>query len=168
MSNNKNILILNTGGTFNKVYNEIDGKLEVPRNNKAIENILESAKIINYNLKGLLYKDSLEINDNDRKELQNVIEKSKYKKILIIHGTDTMDKTAKYLSKHLNNKTVILTGAMVPFSIDSIEATSNFMLALGALSMKKEDNIYIAMHGNIKQYTKIKKNRDLGVFECQK
>ena len=168
MSNNKNILILNTGGTFNKVYNEIDGKLEVPRNNKAIENILESAKIINYNLKGLLYKDSLEINDNDRKELQNVIEKSKYKKILIIHGTDTMDKTAKYLSKHLKNKTVILTGAMVPFSIDSIEATSNFMLALGALSMKKEDNIYIAMHGNIKQYTKIKKNRDLGVFECQK
>jgi len=168
VSNNKNILILNTGGTFNKVYNEIDGKLEVPRNNKAIENILESAKIINYNLKGLLYKDSLEINDNDRKELQNVIEKSKYKKILIIHGTDTMDKTAKYLSKHLNNKTVILTGAMVPFSIDSIEATSNFMLALGALSMKKEDNIYIAMHGNIKQYTKIKKNRDLGVFECQK
>jgi L-asparaginase len=57
---------------------------------------------------------------------------------------------------------------MVPFSLDEIEATSNLMLAFGYISSKNKKNIYIAMHGNIKKYNKILKNRTLGVFECQK
>ncbi len=168
MSKNKKILILNTGGTFSKTYDEINGNLVVPIHNKAIEEILGKSKISNCIVSGLIYKDSLNITQRDRILLKNQIKKSNHKKIIIIHGTDTMDKTAKYLAKHIKNKTIILTGAMVPFSLDEIEATSNLMLAFGYISSKNKKNIYIAMHGNIKKYNKILKNRTLGVFECQK
>lgn len=168
MSKNKNILILNTGGTFSKIYNDIDGNLAVPNHNKAVETILKNSKISNCTVNGLIYKDSLNINQTDRVLLKNQIKKSNYEKIIIIHGTDTMDKTAKYLAKHITNKTIILTGSMVPFSLDKVEATSNFMLAFGYILSNNKNNIYIAMHGNVKKYNKIVKNRILGVFECLK
>ena len=168
MSKNKNILILNTGGTFNKIYDEILGELFVPNNNVAIESIIKHSKINNCIVDGLIYKDSLDINKLDRELLKEYIQMSNYDKIIIIHGTDTMDKTAKFLSKYIKNKTVILTGSMVPFSINTIEATSNLLLALGFISTAKKHNIYISMHGYVKKYNKISKNRTLGVFECQK
>ena len=168
MSKNTNILILNTGGTFNKIYDEFNGNLIVPKNNYAVNKILLNSKINKCKVKGLIYKDSLEINVEDRKLLKRYIISSKYKKIIIIHGTDTMDETAKYLDKNIKNKEIILTGAMVPFSVNQIEATSNLMLAYGYLSHKLKAGIYISMHGNIRNYKKIKKNRTLGVFECQK
>ena len=168
MSKNKNILILNIGGTFSKTYGEINGKLIVPIHNNAVQIILEKSKISNCKVDGLIHKDSLDIDQKDRVLLKNQIEKSDYEKIIVIHGTDTMSKTAKYLAKYIKNKTIILTGAMVPFSIDNIEATSNLMLAFGYISSSNKNNIYIAMHGNVKKYNKIKKNRILGVFECLK
>ena len=168
MSKNKNILILNTGGTFNKVYDEINGKLIVPQNNNAIESILKNSKMDNYNLEGLIYKDSLDINKLDREILKNKILNSTYEKIIIVHGTDTMDKTAQYLSKYIRNKTIILTGAMIPFYINNLEATSNLMSAFGYILSCKKKNIYIAMHGHVQKFNKIKKNRVLGVFECLK
>jgi len=168
VSNKKKILILNTGGTFNKIYREIDGDLIVSQNNDFINDILSYSKIKNCIVEGLLYKDSLEINKKDREILRDYILHSPYKKILLIHGTDTMDKTAKYLSKYIKTKIVILTGSMIPYSINTVEATANFTLALGSLLEKKKNNIYIAMHGNVKRYKNIKKNRELGIFECQK
>jgi L-asparaginase len=162
------ILIINTGGTFNKIYNEIKGKLIVPKNNIAIENILKLSKISNYHIKGMIYKDSLEITSEDRDKLVSYIQQSKYKKIIIVHGTDTIDQTAKYIAKRVLDKKIVLTAAMKPFSIDPIEATSNFMLAYGFLSsLEVKNNIYISMHGNIKKYTKIKKNYKKGIFECR-
>lgn len=166
----KEILILNTGGTFNKVYNPINGQLEVSQNNYAVEKIFENFLKTNNNIKiqGLLFKDSLEMTKEDRSILVNVIKNAKEKKIIIVHGTDTMDLTAQYIDKHITNKEIILVGTMVPFSIEPIEATANLCSAYGVLQKSIQDGVYICMHGHIKKHHKIYKNREIGVFECQK
>lgn len=161
------MLILNTGGTFNKVYNQITGELKVPKDNLAIESIMKFSKIDYCDIKGMIFKDSLDITKEDRKHLVKYLQWTHYDKIVIIHGTDTMDKTAQFLSEHITNKQIVLTGAMVPFSINSIEATANLMQAIGFLQTKQKNNIYIAMHGNVVKYNKIFKNRKIGLFECR-
>ena len=167
MDKNKNILILNSGGTFNKFYDPITGKLDVVQNNRYIKKIFNRSKIDNIDINGILYKDSLDINNDDRKKIVDFIATKKYKKIIIIHGTDTMDKTAEYLAKYFLDKTIILTGAMVPFSIDEIEATSNLMLALGYIKATSQNGVFIAMHGLVESFKKIKKDRSKGIFICQ-
>ena len=140
----------------------------VPIHNEAIDSILDNSKINHCKVDGLIYKDSLDITNKDRISLKNYLLKCSYKKVIIVHGTDTMDKTAHYLSKHIKHKKIILTGAMIPFSLGTIEASSNLMLAIGYIQSKIKQNIYISMHGHVKKYNKIRKNRSLGVFECQK
>jgi len=90
--------------------------------------------------------------------------------VVIVHGTDTMDKSAKALDAWLgrsHDKRVVLTGAMVPFSIDPVEATANLALAVSAVRFL-EPGVYIAMHGMVLPYDQIKKNRELGIFEAVK
>ncbi|ACZ11478.1 asparaginase domain-containing protein [Sulfurospirillum deleyianum] len=159
------ILILNTGGTFNKRYNPLRGELEVPKDSNAIESILHHCSNTHYTLRSILHKDSLEMNDADRAHIAHTIQTSTSHKILIVHGTDTMDQTARFLALHVKEKCVILTGAMVPFSIDTTEATANFMFALGALHVTEKKGIYIAMHGAIAEHSHLYKNREKGIFE---
>ena len=161
----KKILIINTGGTFNKRYNPLTGELEVPVDSKALENILQYFHNLNYEIKNILHKDSLDMQDNDRKEIVDLIKHSPQSRVLIIHGTDTMDKTAEYLEKHIENKKIILTGAMVPFSIDTIEANANLSMAIGSLVCDMKNGIYIAMHGLIDDHKSVYKNRKKGLFE---
>jgi len=165
---NDKFLVLNTGGTFNKIYNDITGELVVSKNNNfMIKSILKFSKIDRVTIKSIIHKDSLDMNKKDRKKIIKYIERSKSQYIIIIHGTDTMEKTAKFINKHIKNKVIILTGAMVPYSIDKVEATANFSLAMGFLQGKKiKNDVYIAMHGKVKKYNKIYKNRELGIFEC--
>ena len=165
MNNSNKILILNTGGTFNKIYDEKLGQLIVPKNNNAISKLLKISKIKNITIDGIIYKDSLDITNKDRKELVDYINSYNYEKIIIIHGTDTMNLTAIYLAKKIKHKQIIITGSMKPFSIDPIESVSNFMSAYGFLNSCKKNNIYISMHGLIKKHNKIKKNKKLGIFE---
>ncbi|MBP6498083.1 MAG: asparaginase, partial [Campylobacteraceae bacterium] len=113
------ILIINTGGTFNKIYNPLKGELEVPKDGIAPEAILRYFYNTTYDLINLIHKDSLEMNEDDRILMMETIERSSASKVLIIHGTDTMDVTAQFLSLHVKHKVVVLTGAMVPFSIDT-------------------------------------------------
>ncbi|PHO12400.1 asparaginase [Malaciobacter marinus] len=162
------LLVINTGGTFNKKYNEQTGTLDVAKDNKAILDILENCARgnLNIDIKGIIFKDSLKINTNDREEIINEI--GKYDKILIVHGTDTMDETAKYIEKRVKDKFIVLTGAMHPYSIDKIEATSNFMIGLSFLNTNDTKGVYISMHGLVKESAKLFKNRDLGIFQCQK
>lgn len=161
------LLILNTGGTFNKVYNPLKGELEVPKDAKAPEAILRYFYNTSYQLINIIHKDSLEMNDEDRALILHHVEQTEAAKILIIHGTDTMDITATFLDLHVKHKMVLLTGAMVPFSIDSIEATANLSMALGALQEGKERGIYIAMHGLVAKHDAIYKNREKGIFELR-
>jgi len=164
-----NITILNTGGTFNKIYDPIIGKLIVPKHNKSIKIILNNFIKSNKKpkIKGLIFKDSLEFTTKDRDKIIKRISKSKSNKIIIIHGTDTIDLTAKHIQKRINNKIIILTGAMQPFSIEPIEATANLCSAYGYIQSCNKNGIYISMNGQIQPYNKIKKDRIAGVFKCQ-
>ena len=162
------LLIINTGGTFNKRYNLLSGELEVPCDNSAIEAILTHAPNLSYEIISPVYKDSLEMTQDDRALIAQAIKNSPLDKIIIVHGTDTMDQTAAYLAMHIQDKTILLTGAMMPFSIDPIEATSNLMLAIGNLQKNEEKGLYIAMHGIVMSHEKIYKNRTKGIFQVHK
>jgi len=159
----KRTLIINTGGTFNKIYDPVRGDLRVDKGSRALEQIVSKwlckLKIVN-----IIGKDSLEISNHDRLELLATVSHSSYQRIIIIHGTDTMDITAAYLDDADLKKKIILTGAMVPYSIDPVEATANLCSAYGYISTIKEEGIYIAMNGVMDTYKKVKKDRKLGKF----
>lgn len=161
------MLILNSGGTFNKRYNPISGELEVPYDNYAIEKILDSVDV-DYDLAGVVYKDSLEMDVNDRKMLANIIMESKDDKFIIIHGTDTIHETAEFLSEIFDDRKIVLTGSMKPFEIDNIEATLNLGIAIGFLKSEVENNVYICMNGHHGMWDTIEKNRAKGKFELVK
>ena len=160
----KKILVINTGGTFNKVYNPLTGNLDIEPTGKALHNIskhwLTELTIIN-----IIGKDSLDINSNDRETIVKTIKKHNEQTIIIVHGTDTMDVTADYLHRADLNKEIILTGAMVPYSIDPIEATANFCSAYGYINATDKRGVYISMNGVIKDYTSVIKNKEKGYFE---
>jgi L-asparaginase len=162
------IFILNVGGTFNKVYNEQTGELNVQKNNHNIQTILDKAfrGNIAYRLKGALFKDSLGMSDEDRQTVLKMIKK--HDKVLIVHGTDTIDKTAQTLAPYCKDKTVVLTGAMQPYSIDCIEAVANFSTAMQFLNMSKAKGVFIGMHGLVLKHNKMIKNRKKGIFQCKK
>ena len=158
------MLILNSGGTFNKRYNPQTGELDVPYDNYAIEKILESYTP-KYDLAGVVYKDSLEMDNNDRKMLTNIIMESTDDSFIIVHGTDTMDKTAEFLDAVFEDRKIVLVGSMKPFEIESIEASLNLGIAIGFLKAQPQNGVYISMSGHISAWDMIVKNRGKGQFE---
>jgi len=158
------MLILNTGGTFNKRYNPLNGELEVPFDNWAIEDILENVNF-GYNLAGIVYKDSLDMQTSDRKMIADIILHSKEDTFIIVHGTDTMHITAEFLDEIFDNKKIILTGAMKPYELQKSEASLNLGIALGYARAEIKNGVYICMSGFIENWKKINKNRDIGKFE---
>ncbi|WP_281950378.1 asparaginase domain-containing protein [Nitrosophilus kaiyonis] len=159
------ITIINTGGTFNKRYDPVIGKLIVPKDNLAVEKILEAfCNNFKYELKGIIFKDSLDMDEKDREILLENIKNSDSKKIIVIHGTDTMDKSAEFVAKNIKDKCIVFTGAMKPFSINQVEATANFTLALSKILLDFEEGVFIAMHSLVLPYNKIYKNRKIGKF----
>jgi len=158
------MLVLNSGGTFNKRYNKFNGELEVPYDNYAIEKILDSFSA-DYSLAGVVYKDSLEMDMDDRKIIANIINESKERFFILIHGTDTMEITAEFLSEIFDDRVIILTGAMEPLEINPIEATLNLGIAIGFSNANVENGVYISMSGYVKPWNNLVKNRDIGKFE---
>jgi len=157
------MLILNTGGTFNKKYNPIAGELYVPSDNSAIEKIIASL-CVNIRIHGILHKDSLEMNESDRSQLCEEIVNAKEEIVIVVHGTDTMDQSAVKVAQLGLDKTVVFTGAMVPFSVDPIEATANLAMAIGYATNCKS-GVYIVMQGVCGEYDTIIKNKAAGKFE---
>ncbi len=157
------MLLLNCGGTFNKRYNHITGELEVPVDNFAIERILESF-YNDINLAGAVYKDSLDMTLDDRKQIADILFHSNEKKFVLVHGTDTMDKTAEFLDEIFDDRVIVLTGAMRPFEIDNVEASLNLGLAIGFVQSCETNGVYICMNGFIKRWNKIKKDKNQGRF----
>ena len=157
------ILIISTGGTFNKHYNPINGTLEIDKTSSALQEIA-SKWLTEFEILNIIGKDSLEMTNHDRLELLSTIHQSDYNKIIIVHGTDTMDITAEYLADAELEKTIVLTGAMVPYSIDPVEATSNLASAYGYLNALEKEGVFIAMNGVMGNYDKVKKNRKEGRF----
>lgn len=157
------MLILNTGGTFNKRYDPIKGELFVPKDNRAVEAVLKSL-VIDIPLQGILHKDSLEMDNHDRSLLAQTITQSNEKIIIVVHGTDTMDLSAEYLASLSLDKVVVFTGAMVPFSIDLVEATANLSMAIG-YAHNADIGVHIVMQGVCGEYNTVRKNRAFGRFE---
>ena len=157
------ILIINTGGTFNKIYHPVTGELKVDKTSTTLEEMARKW-LTDFQIINIIGKDSLEMTSHDRLELLATIHQAQDEKIIVVHGTDTMHVTAEYLADADLEKQIVLTGAMVPYSIDPVEATANFASAYGSLHTSKQDGIYIAMHGLVDTYDKIIKDRKAGRF----
>ena len=163
----KKILIINTGGTFNKVYNPLTGNLDIEATGEAIKAIAKHA-LTTFKIKNIIGKDSLDMTDEDREVIVKVIKNTKREHIIIVHGTDTIDITADYIAKKRIKKKIILTGAMVPHSVNPIESTFNLASSFGYLQNIKKGGVYISMNGIIKDYKRVVKNKEKGYFEKSK
>jgi len=157
------ILIISTGGTFNKVYNPKTGNLDIDKSSHALKTIA-SKWLCDFEILNIIDKDSLEMTNHDRLELLSTIHQSNYHDIIIVHGTDTMDVTAEYLADAELEKSIVLTGAMIPYSIDATEATANLASAYGYLSALEKRGVFIVMNGVFGSYENVKKNRKEGRF----
>lgn len=152
-----------TGGTFDKEYNEIKGELFFKDTH--VPEMLKMGRCkVQIDIRTLMMIDSLDMNEDDRKIILENCKNSKENKILITHGTDTMIDTAKVLASQINNKTIVLTGAMVPYKFGSSDGLFNLGSAL-AFVQTLPNGVYIAMNGKYFQWNKVKKNRYLGEFE---
>lgn len=154
------IQVLATGGTIDKVYNPITGNLEF--NTTHFPELIKIAKVDNIQIDVIFLKDSLDILQDGREQIFDFCQNSKYDKIIIAHGTDTIVETAKKLST-IKNKTIILFGAMIPYSIKGSDALFNFGFTTAYIQIL-EDGIYIAMNGKIFDFDKVQKDKKLGKF----
>ena len=160
------IKIFVTGGTFDKEYNEISGELYF--NNTHVREILDLGRAqVDVKIKELMLLDSLDMTNQHRITiLENCIQTND-EKIIITHGTDTMVKTAKYLAKANLKKTIVLTGAMIPYKFGSSDGLFNLGCALAFVQSLKS-GVYIAMNGKVFDWDKVVKNKTTGKFEKTK
>jgi len=161
---NKTIKIISCGGTFEKIYDPISGNLTF--NQSGIADLIKRSRISEkITLNNIMLIDSLDMTDKHRKKIAKAVFDSEEKKILLIHGTDTMVETAKELAKSIkDNKTIVITGAMIPASIKNSDAPFNFGFSIAALHLLKS-GVWITMNGTIFQHDEVKKNIQKGIFE---
>jgi L-asparaginase len=158
-----NIRILVTGGTFDKEYNELDGTLFFKETH--VHEMLKLARSkLKINISTLMMIDSLDMTDADRKIIIEKCKKTKEDKILITHGTDTMIETAKVLASSIKNKTIVLTGAMIPYKFGSSDGLFNLGSSL-AFVQTLPPGVYISMNGKYFRWDNVNKNNQTGMFE---
>ena len=152
-----------TGGTFDKEYNELDGKLFFKDTH--LPEMLKLGRCkVPAEIRTLMLVDSLEMTDADRQIIVEQCRKCKEDRIVITHGTDTMEETARVLGKSITDKTIILTGAMVPYKFGSSDGLFNLGSAL-AFAESLPYGIYVAMNGRCFMWDNVKKNKKTGEFE---
>ena len=157
------IKILITGGTFDKEYDELNGKLFFKDTHlPEILKLGRSNLVVSINT--LMMIDSLEMTDVNREVIISHCKHCAEEKIIITHGTDTMDITAQQLGKANLNKTIVLTGAMVPYKFGSSDGLFNMGSAL-AFVQTLPKGVYVAMNGKYFLYDNVRKNKASGVFE---
>ena len=156
------IAILTTGGTFDKIY--FDANSEYSIGEPCISSILDEGNVMSdYRVQSILKKDSLDITHNEREIIKKSVIECEEESIIITHGTDTMVETAKFL-EDIEEKTIVLTGAMQPARFKKTDAIFNSGFAYAA-ALSLENGIYIAMSGQIFNSNNVRKNIDLGKFE---
>ncbi len=157
------IKVFVTGGTFDKEYNEIEGKLYFKDTHVSEMLSLGRCKV-EIDLQTLMLKDSLDLSDADRQHIIDQCRKTRAEKIVITHGTDTMELTARALGKAALGKTVILTGAMIPYKFGSSDGLFNLGSALAFAETLPAD-VFIAMNGRYFHWDNVRKNKKTGEFE---
>ncbi len=157
------IRIFVTGGTFDKEYNELSGELFFKETH-----LYEMLKLgrcgLIFGIRTLMMIDSLEMTDSDRKMILENCIRADENKIVITHGTDTMVETARFLAGFVKDKTILLTGAMVPYKFGSSDGLFNLGSAL-AFVQTLPHGVYIAMNGKYFNWDNARKNKKTGVFE---
>ena len=157
------IRVFITGGTFDKEYNEITGQLYF--NDTHMHDLLEMGRSkVKVEIRTLMMVDSLEMTDEDRELIAYQCEQCDEKQIVITHGTDTMSDTAKVLGKKIRDKTIILTGAMIPIKFGSSDGLFNLGSAL-AFVQTLPPGVYVAMNGRYFNWDNVQKNKQTGIFE---
>ena len=157
------ILIFITGGTFDKEYNEITGQLFFKDTH--MKELLDKGRSkLPVKIRTLMMIDSLEMTAADRELIVHQCNAATENKIVITHGTDTMAETAAQLAGKINNKTIILTGAMIPIKFGSSDGLFNLGSAL-AFVQALPAGVYVAMNGRYFNWDNVRKNKQTGIFE---
>ena len=153
-----------TGGTFDKEYDEIHGMLEF-RDTHLPEMLDMGRSRLEVRVRTLMMVDSLDMTDADRELIASNCRDVPEANIVITHGTDTMVLTARVLAEHVPDKTIVLTGAMIPIAFGSSDGLFNLGGALSVVQVLPP-GVYVAMNGRIFDWDNVEKNRDTGVFEA--
>ena len=157
------IRIFITGGTFDKEYNELDGKLFFKDTH--LPEMLKLGRCkVPVEIRTLMLVDSLEMTDADRQIIIEQCRKCREDRIVITHGTDTMEETARVLGQAQLGKTIVITGAMVPYKFGSSDGLFNLGSAL-AFAQTLSSGVYVAMNGRYFEWNNVRKNRKTGEFE---
>lgn len=157
------VRILVTGGTFDKEYDELEGKLYF--RDTHLPEMFELGRCkAKVDIRTLMMVDSLEMTDSDRGIILENCLRCKENSIVITHGTDTMEETARLLGEASIHKTIVLTGAMIPFKFGSSDGLFNLGSAL-AFAQSLPPGVYIAMNGRCFPWDNVRKNRSTGEFE---
>ncbi len=157
------IRILVTGGTFDKEYDEIHGRLFFRRSH--VPEMLKLGRcLLSIEVETLMMKDSLDLTDADREQILQACRRAPETAIVITHGTDTMVETARLLGQNVQGKTIVLTGAMIPYAFGSSDGLFNLGSAL-SFAQALPAGVYIAMNGRYFHWNNCRKNREKGIFE---
>lgn len=155
--------IIATGGTFDKHYNELTGVLGFADSH--LPAVLARTRMtIKVELETLPLLDSLDMQDADRARVLASCQAAHERAIVIVHGTDTMRETASVLGEAKLGKTIVLTGAMIPYEIANSDALFNLGFATG-VAQTLAPGVYVAMNGQVFAWDNVTKNRAAGVFQ---
>jgi L-asparaginase len=153
-----------TGGTFDKEYDEIGGVLFFEDTH--IQQMLELGRCrVEVRVRTLMMIDSLEMTDADREVIAHNCAEAPEPFIVVTHGTDTMVETARLLAERVPDKTIVLTGAMIPIAFGSSDGLFNLGGAITAVQVLPP-GVYVTMNGRVFPWDNVRKNRDTGVFEA--
>ena len=161
-----NIRFLVTGGTFDKEYNELTGGLFF-KDTHVREMLRLGRCSLDLEIRTLMMIDSTEMNEVDREMILKSCAESDRDRIVVTHGTDTMAETARFLGERVKDKTIVLTGAMVPYTFGSSDGLFNLGSAL-AFVQTLPPGVYVAMNGRCFDWDDVRKNRSTGHFEQTK
>ncbi len=160
---NEILRVFATGGTFDKEYDELKGRLFFKETH--LPEMLRLARCgVEVSLRTLMMIDSLDMTEADRRLVVESCRACPEKRIVITHGTDTMAETARALAAERIEKTIVLTGAMVPYAFGSSDGLFNLGSAL-SFAQVLPPGVYVAMNGRVFAGERVRKNRDAGVFE---
>ncbi len=155
--------ILATGGTFDKRYDSRTGELGFDESH--LPCIVERARLAGeVRVQVVMLIDSLDMRDEHRREVLDACRAAPEESIVVVHGTDTMVETASVLGQARLDKTIVLTGAMVPFAVEDSDASFNLGAAV-AFARCLGHGVWVAMNGVARPWSDVRKNRAAGVFE---
>lgn len=157
------IRIFITGGTFDKEYNELNGQLYFKDTH--LHDLLEMGRNkVPVEIRTLMMIDSLEMTTEDRDLIVHQCKQCEEDQIIITHGTDTMAETARIIAEKIPDKTIVLTGAMIPIKFGSSDGLFNLGSAL-AFAQTLKPGVYVAMNGRYFNWNNVQKNKETGIFE---